>query len=148
MVAASAQLLFFATVCYTYAIMSKSVLIAEDQPDSRQLLEDILESFHPYGVRVFTARDGNEAYEIAVREIPDVVLLDIMMPGMDGYEICSKLKSDPETESVYVIMVSAKVQPEDRRRAAVAGADEYVTKPFDVSHILERVGTALHVKPV
>ena len=128
--------------------MGKKVLIAEDQGDSRQLLEDILQRFQPYSVRVFTAQDGVEAYEIAAREMPDLILLDVMMPGMTGYEICQKVKNDPETAHSYVIMVSAKTQPEDRMQAALAGADEYVTKPFDVHHIVERVGVALNVKPL
>jgi len=128
--------------------MGKTVLIAEDQPDSRQLMEDILTSFHPYGVRVFSAQDGIEAYEIALREVPDLILLDIMMPGMDGYQICQQVKANPETAHTYVIMVSAKTQAEDRRQAALVGADEYVTKPFDVAHVLDRVGAALDVKPV
>jgi CheY-like chemotaxis protein len=128
--------------------MGKKVLIAEDQPDSLQLLEDLLEAFHPYGVRVFTARDGKEALEIATREQVDLVLLDIMMPGLSGIDICKAIKDDPEMADCYVIMVSAKTEQEDRRQAALAGADEYVTKPFDVLHVLERVGLALDVKPV
>jgi two-component system cell cycle response regulator len=127
--------------------MGKLVLIAEDQPDSRQLMEDIMTTFQPYGVRVFSAQDGIEAYEIALREVPDLILLDIMMPGMDGYQICEKVKANPETAHTYIIMVSAKTQAEDRRRAAQAGADEYVTKPFDIVHVLDRVGAALNVKP-
>jgi two-component system cell cycle response regulator len=128
--------------------MGKKVLIAEDQPDSLQLLEDILEAFHPYGVRVFMARDGKEALEIATREEVDLALLDIMMPEMSGIDICRTIKSDPEMAHCYVIMVSAKVGKEDRRQAALAGADEYLTKPFDILHVLERVGSALNVKPI
>jgi DNA-binding response OmpR family regulator len=128
--------------------MGKKVLIAEDQPDSLHLLEDLLEAFHPYGVRVFTARDGKEALEIALREEVDLVLLDIIMPGMSGFDICKAIKTDPEMAGCYVIMVSSKTEHEDRRRAAVMGADEYLTKPFDVLHVLERVGLALNVKPV
>ena len=128
--------------------MGKIVLIAEDQPDSRQLMEDIMMTFHPYGVRVFSAQDGLEAYDIALREVPDLILLDIMMPGMDGYEICEQVKANPETAHTYIIMVSAKTQVEDRRRAALAGADEYVTKPFDIAHVMDRVGAALNVKAV
>ena len=123
----------------------KKILIAEDQPDSRQLLEDILERFHAYGVMVLTARDGIEAYEIAQQAKPSLILLDIMMPGMSGYEVCEKLKTDPETENTYIIMVSARTQPEDRRQAAQAGADEYVTKPFDLALIIERVQSVLGI---
>ena len=128
--------------------MGKNVLIAEDQPDSLQLMEDILEAFHPYGVRVFSARDGKEALEIALRERVDLVLLDIMMPEISGFDICKAIKDDPEMADCYVIMVSAKAEGQDRRLAAEVGADEYLTKPFDVLHVLERVGSALKVKPV
>jgi DNA-binding response OmpR family regulator len=128
--------------------MGKKVLIAEDQPDSLQLLEDLLEAFHPYGVRVFTARDGKEALDIAVREQVDLVLLDIMMPGMSGFDICKAIKADPEMAGCYVIMVSVDAEHEDRRQAAEIVADEYLTKPFDILHVLERVGSALNVKPV
>lgn len=128
--------------------MTKKVLIAEDQPDSRQLLEDIMDRFQPYGVTIFVARDGTEAYDIAQTERPDLILLDIMMPGMSGYEVCKKIKEDSDTASTYIIVISAKFQPEDRTQAALAGADEYVTKPFDVSLIMERVQSVLDIKPL
>ncbi|MBN1121257.1 MAG: response regulator [Anaerolineae bacterium] len=128
--------------------MGKKVLIVEDQPESLQLLEDLLEAFHPYGVRVFTARDGKEALEIATREQVDLVLLDIVMPGMTGFDICKGIKADPEMADCYVIMVSSKTEQADRRQAALMGADEYLTKPFDIMHVLERVGLALNIKPV
>lgn len=127
--------------------MAKKILIAEDQPDSRQLLEDILERFHPYGVVVLTARDGIEAYEIARKAHPDLILLDVMMPGMTGFEVCERLKTDEDYKDIYIIMVSAKTQPEDRTTAAIAGADEYVTKPYDMGLIIERVQIVLNVTP-
>lgn len=126
--------------------MSKKILIAEDQPDSRQLLEDILERFQSSGVRILTARDGIEAFEIAQSSKPDLILLDIMMPGMSGYEVCERIKNDDELNHAYIIMVSAKTQANDRKQAALAGADEYVTKPFDMRLIIERVQAVLDVK--
>lgn len=126
--------------------MSKKILIAEDQPDSRQLLEDILERFQSSGVMILTARDGIEAYEIAQSAQPDLILLDIMMPGMSGYEVCQKVKGDPDLSHAYIIMVSAKTQASDRKQAALAGADEYVTKPFDMRLIIERVQAVLDVR--
>lgn len=126
--------------------MTKKILIAEDQPDSRQLLEDILERFEAFGVVILTARDGLEAWEIAQKHTPNLILLDIMMPGMNGYEVCQKVKAHPEMQNTYIIMVSAKTQADDRKQAAMAGADEYVTKPFDLRLILERVQAVLDVK--
>jgi len=125
--------------------MPKKVLIAEDQPDSRRLLADILTRFHPFGVETIVAHNGTEALEMARKERPDLILLDIMMPGMNGFEVCRSVKSDPELASAYIIMVSAKIQPEDRKEAAMAGADEYLTKPYDVNAVIERVQAALGV---
>ena len=125
--------------------MPKKVLIAEDQPDSRRLLEDILTAFQPYGVITLIARDGNEAYDIAVREKPELILLDVMMPGISGIDVCKKVKSHPDLMNTYVIMVSARIQQEDRTEAAMAGADEYMTKPYEVSMMMERIQMVLGV---
>ncbi len=124
-------------------------MIAEDNADSRQLLADVVDRFRAYGVSIFTACDGEEAWQIAQIEKPDVVLLDIMMPKMNGYEVCELIKADPQMkDTTYVIMVSARIQQEDRKQAALVGVDEYVTKPFDISLILERVQAALGIKAV
>ncbi|NDJ35262.1 MAG: response regulator [Chloroflexi bacterium] len=123
----------------------KTILIAEDQPDSRQLLEDILERFQPYGVSIHSAADGKEALNKARQVHPDLILLDVMMPGMSGYEVCEQVREDPDLKDTYIIMVSAKIQPEDRRQAAMVGADEYVTKPYDMALIIERVQSVLGV---
>lgn len=126
--------------------MTKKVLIAEDQPDARRLLEDILERFRPYGVKTLIARNGTEALAIAQNDKPDLILLDIMMPGLSGIEVCQKVKADPVLKSIYIIMISAKFQKEDRREAAMMGADEYLTKPFDINAVVERVQHALGIQ--
>lgn len=129
--------------------MSKKILIAEDNADSRQLLSDLLDRFRSYGVLIFLAKDGQEALDLALREQPDLILLDIMMPRLNGYEVCERIKADPVLKTkTYVIMVSAKIQQEDRKQAALVGVDEYVTKPFDVGLVIERVQSALGIKPV
>jgi CheY-like chemotaxis protein len=125
--------------------MNKKVLVADDQPDSRRLLQDILAKFSTFGVQTFVARNGNEATHIAEKEIPDLLLLDIMMPGMDGFEVCKRVKSNPQLAKTYIIMVSAKIQQEDRKAAALAGADEYLTKPYDVNAVIERVEKVLGI---
>jgi two-component system, OmpR family, alkaline phosphatase synthesis response regulator PhoP len=125
--------------------MCKKILIAEDNPDSRQILEELMRLFQPYDVRVYTARDGMEAYIIAKRETPTIMLLDIMMPRMDGFAVCSKLKNCPTTSAIYIMMVTAKTDPEDRMRATLMGADDYITKPYDAMFILERVEQVLNV---
>lgn len=128
--------------------MSKKVLIADDNPTNRDLLSDILERFKPYGLEILNAVNGAEALEIAKKEKPELVLLDIMMPDVSGYEVCQKIKDDPELANVYVIMVSAKTQQEDRKQAVHAGADEYVTKPYDIRLVRERVQAILNLKPL
>jgi len=128
--------------------MNKKILIAEDNPDNRQLLEDVVDRFRAYGVTILSADNGAVAYEIALRERPDVILLDLMMPGMDGFELCERIKRDATLINTYIIVVSAKAQVEDRRRAALAGVDEYLTKPFDARTVIERVQKVLGLRPL
>jgi len=128
--------------------MSKKILIADDNTFNRELLEDSLKRFKTYGVIILSSENGPKTYEVAKAEKPDLILLDIMMPGMSGYEICEKLKGDPEMKGTYIIMVSAKTQQEDRMQAAKAGADEYVTKPYDIRLIRERVQKVLGIEMV
>jgi CheY-like chemotaxis protein len=125
--------------------MTKKVLIAEDQPDSRRLLQDILERFHIFGVETLIARDGTEAWALTQKSKPDLILLDLMMPGLSGFEVCRAVKADPQLMKAYIIVISAKIQRDDRREAARAGADEYLTKPYDINALIERIQAALHV---
>ncbi|MBN1311530.1 MAG: response regulator [Anaerolineae bacterium] len=125
--------------------MPKKVLIVEDQPDSRRLLEDILNHFSEQGATVISVRDGLEALETIQREKPDLILLDIMLPGMSGYDLCEKIKSNPETASTYIVVISAKHQLEDRKEAIKRGADDYLVKPFDVQVLLGQVRKALGI---
>ena len=125
--------------------MSKKVLIAEDQPDSRRLLQDILEYLSIYGVETLIATDGKEALDAIRTHKPDLVLLDVMMPNMSGFEVCEQVKKDPALAKTYIIIVSAKIQPDDRRQAGIIGADEYLTKPYDVNAVIQRVQNALGI---
>ena len=126
--------------------MSKKVLIADDQPDSRRLLQDILARFTMVGVETIVARDGREAMSLAEQHKPDLILLDVMMPHHDGFEVCKWVKHHPDLANSYVIMVLAKIQPEDRKAAALAGADEYLTKPYDANAVIERMQKVLGVQ--
>jgi two-component system cell cycle response regulator len=128
--------------------MPKKILIADDNTFNRELLEDALKRFKSYGVEIISTENGPKTFETAKTEKPDLILLDIMMPGMSGYEICEKLKADPDTKSMYIIMVSAKTQQEDRMQAAKVGADEYVSKPYDIRLIRERVQKVLGIEMV
>ncbi len=89
------------------------------------------------------AANGQEALDKARASLPDVILLDVMMPGLDGWEVCRRLKEDEATRDVPVIFLSARAQEEDRRRGLALGVFDYVIKPFDPDHLLEVVGKAL-----
>jgi len=128
--------------------MSKKLLIADDNPHNLELLKDVLERFRATGLEILTATEGDETLEAIQKEKPDLVLLDVMMPGMDGYEICQKVKADPVVKDTYIIMITAQAETEARRRAATVGVDEYITKPFDIRVVRSRVQTILNLKPI
>ncbi len=112
------------------------VLVADDEEYIQHILNF---SFSAEGYQVITASDGEEAIAKAKCERPDVIVLDIMMPKMDGYEACKRLKSDPETRSIPIILLTAKGREADRRLGTEAGADGYVVKPFSPGRLIERV---------
>jgi two-component system alkaline phosphatase synthesis response regulator PhoP len=95
------------------------------------------------GYEVVTALDGQQAVEKARTERPDLIVLDIMMPKMDGYEACRKLKDDPNTKEIPVILLSAKGRSVDQKMGFEVGADDYVTKPFSPKKLVERINTTL-----
>lgn len=116
--------------------MAKHVLIAEDEPNIVESLSFLLERA---GFEVSVQSDGREALEAARSRVPDVLILDVMLPSMDGYEILRQLKADPQTSNVPVMMLTAKGQREDRETALKCGADLFVTKPFSNAEIVEAV---------
>ena len=116
------------------------ILAVDDTPQNIRLLEAVL---LPRGYDVLTATCGPEALEKVVAERPDIVLLDIMMPRMDGLEVTRALKGDPETKDIPIILLSAKAQASDIQAGKDIGADDYLTKPFDPLELLERVNELL-----
>ncbi len=112
------------------------VLVVEDTPASRRLLGDLL---HAAGYAVRLAPEGGMALLSAKTEPPDLVLLDVRMPGMDGYEVCRRLKEDPRTRDVPVIFLSALREPEDKVRGFAAGGVDYIAKPYQSEEVLARV---------
>ena len=114
----------------------KRILIADDDPVILRLLQVNLEL---EGYTVVTANNGQEAVDAAAESDPDLVILDIMMPRLDGYQACEKLKSDDATKHIPVIFLSAKAQQGDIDRGKAYGVAEYLTKPFDPSELLEVV---------
>ena len=112
------------------------VLVVDDDASIRQLLEL---TFSVEGFEVTTARDGREGLHSALDDPPDVVVLDVMMPELDGWTVAERLKADPRTADVPVVFLSARTQDSDLRRGRELGAAAYVTKPFDTFDLVELV---------
>jgi len=118
------------------------VLVVDDLAPNVRLLGAVLS---PRGFRVATASSGAEALDVLGKEHPDLVLLDILMPGMDGYEVCRRIREDPGTAFLPVIMITASGE-EEKIRAIESGADDFVNKPFDQAELLARVRSLVRVK--
>ena len=114
----------------------KRILIADDDPVILRLIQVNLEL---EGYEVITANNGQEAVDLATAESPNLVILDIMMPRLDGYQACERLKSDTATKEIPVIFLSAKAQQGDIDKGKSYGVADYLTKPFDPSELLEVV---------
>ena len=121
----------------------KKILIADDEPNILMSLEY---SFKKNDFQVFIARDGQEAIDILANEIPDVIILDIMMPKVDGYATIEFIKSEPKLADCKIIFLSAKNKESDVEKGIRLGADAYVTKPFSVKKLLEQVNSLVPEK--
>jgi two-component system, OmpR family, phosphate regulon response regulator PhoB len=121
------------------------VLIVEDEPAQREVLNYNLQS---EGYRIALAVNGEEALMLVDEELPDIIVLDWMLPAVSGIEVCRQLKTRPETRAIPIIMISAKSEEVDRVRGLETGADDYMVKPYSVSELLARVRTQLRrVRP-
>ena len=120
--------------------MSARILVVDDDPDIVQFVRVNLEL---EGFEVDTASDGHEAISSALTGAPDVVVLDVMMPGMDGLNVLKQLRSHPSAANTSVILLTAKALPEDRVAGLDLGADDYITKPFDINELVARVKAVL-----
>lgn len=108
--------------------MGKKILIADDEEDVKVVVQLFLES---KGYDIVTAYDGLDAMDRAREEKPDLIILDVMMPIIDGFEVCKKLKEDPDLKDIPVVMLSASSHAESKQRGIEVGAVEYIVKPFD-----------------
>ncbi|MGE4424307.1 MAG: response regulator transcription factor [Pseudodesulfovibrio sp.] len=117
--------------------MAKKILIVDDEVHIKMLLEQTLEELEDeFEVDLYTASDGEEGLEFIRGKRPDLVFLDIMMPKMNGYEVCRIIKDDPSLKDVKIILLTAKGQEVDRKQGLELGAMMYMTKPFDPDEIL------------
>ena len=123
--------------------MPQTILVVEDEPNIVESLSFLMKKA---GFVVRVARDGNTAIRTIESEAPDLVLLDIMMPRRDGYEVCRTIRANPDWDDVRIIMLSAKGRDLDRRKGLELGADDYITKPFSTREIVERVQKILSTK--
>ncbi|HRC86066.1 MAG TPA: response regulator [Thermoanaerobaculia bacterium] len=111
----------------------ETILIVEDSPTERALIQTALQSS---GFRLLTAADGDEAMAKIQTERPSLVLLDVVLPGQNGFQLCRQLKTAAETKAIKVVMLTSKNQDSDRFWGLKQGADDYVTKPFDANSLL------------
>ena len=125
--------------------MEKSLLIVDDEPHIRMLLEQSLEDLEDEGVDLLIASNGEEALKVIQNEKPRLVFLDVMMPRMNGMEVCNRVKNELRLNEVYIVLLTAKGQEVDRQRGHQVGADKYMTKPFDPDALLNLARTILEL---
>ena len=123
--------------------MVKKILIIEDDPATSRLVEYSLKH---EGYQVLTAANGLDGIRKALNESPDLIILDVMLPGLDGFEICHRLRSEPDTAKLPILMFSAKAQEMDKNTGLLVGADDYLTKPASPASIISHVEALLAKK--
>ncbi len=125
--------------------MEQKLLIVDDEAHIRMLLEQTLEELEDEGVNFFSAQNGEEALDIIQMEKPELVFLDVMMPKMNGMEVCRRVKKDLKLDKVFIVLLTAKGQELDRQKGQEVGADLYMTKPFDPEMILNKAKEVLGI---
>lgn len=128
-----------------FTSMEQKLLIVDDEAHIRILIEQTLEELEDEGVSFFTAENGEEALELIQKENPSLVFLDVMMPKMNGMEVCKRVKQDLGLKNIYIVLLTAKGQELDRQRGQEVGADLYMTKPFDPETLLTKAREVLNL---
>jgi len=116
------------------------ILIVEDDPDARKVLSLILKLD---GFDVAVAPNGDDALQLLLESRPDLVLLDVMMPEVDGYEVCSRIRANPATAGIPIVMLSGRVDPDSVARGRAAGANEFLAKPIKPSNLTKQLHTTI-----
>ncbi len=116
--------------------MVKNILVVDDEPNIVLSLEYLMDK---EGYEVRTASDGEEALAALNDKVPDLILLDVMMPKRDGYEVCQVIRANPDWRAIRIIMLTAKGRAVEREKGIALGADEYITKPFSTREVVEKV---------
>ncbi len=128
-------------------VLPASVLVVDDDPRNIELLTHVLTHvLEPQGFSVLAAEDSEEGLALARGQLPDVVLLDVLMPRLDGYEVCRRLKADPATLYIPVVLITALRGARERARGVEAGADEFISRPFDAIELVTRVKSLVRIK--
>ena len=125
--------------------MEQKILIVDDEAHIRMLIEQTLEELEDEGVEFLTAENGEIALEIIQQEKPTLVFLDVMMPKMNGMEVCKRVKKELLMNDIYIVLLTAKGQELDRLKGQEVGADVYMTKPFDPEVILNKAKEVLGI---
>ena len=125
--------------------MPPKLLIVDDEAYIRLLIGQALEDFEDQGVQILTASDGQEALDTIRVEKPALVFLDVMMPKLNGFDVCAAVKADPQLKSTCIVLITAKGQEEDRLRGDEVGADMFMTKPFDPDELTGMVASILEL---
>jgi two-component system alkaline phosphatase synthesis response regulator PhoP len=125
--------------------MENKILIVDDEAHIRMLIEQTLEDLEDEGVIFFKAENGEEAIEIIQAEKPQLVFLDVMMPKMNGMEVCRRVKKELGLNNIFIVLLTAKGQELDRQKGLEVGADLYMTKPFDPEVILNKAREVLNL---
>jgi DNA-binding response OmpR family regulator len=116
--------------------VAKSILVVEDEPNIVLSLQFLMKKA---GFDVRVARDGDEALAAVEKQAPDLILLDVMIPKRDGYDVCQTIRANPAWQNIYIIMLTAKGREVDREKGLALGANDYVTKPFSTRDLTEKV---------